>query len=260
MSDKQPFYDPGLRDRLPATSDHPVVLNDRFMDWEEQIAGSLKPRRTTETSRRYGNPKEQELLRACQEHAAEHSRPTSARSLVGLVHPLYLQLSHMDCLTDSTRPEVKEYLDRLTGFLESCRAREDVGLVLIESLPHYAAASSLLLEEGLVDQVVFTERDRGKLLYKEDMEFFIDRQLFVAGGYNERCFSKFAGDANRAFAEEGSGELLVIKDLVLDSPRDKYYSILDPSPIYFHKDISLSTQHVPADQVLERFELSTSEV
>ena len=210
-------YDPSLKDRLPANSDNPLVLNRNFGKWNDYLAVDLKERPECSEDR-YTRGKERELLKECQDHADYHNRPIHARNVAVLVHPFYLALTEMDQVdSDVKREQAKEYLDNLGILLNSRRDRRSIQTVALETAHHYAAATSLLLEHGLIDRVVFTEYDRGKPLNSTDISDLSGRKIFMAGGYLGRCFRHAYNALNIVLPESN---ILGIRDLIINSPRD----------------------------------------
>jgi len=254
-------YDPTLRDRLSATSDHPVVLNGKFADWSDQIEDSLW-RRESRYGIRYRGPKEQELIHACEEHISQYAKPTTSDNVIGITHPFYLFLSQFDVLSDDTKPDAVEYLDKLMKLLHSDLPRKKVNLVLFETLHHYAAASSLLLEQGLVDQIVLTEYDHGNIFdgneYDRDNLGILERKkMFMGGGYNGRCLGTTIHEImNRFRITTGVGrDFFTIRDLILNPPGKKAIT-LKPSTIYRRSNIHLPEESaITLDQVLEMLEI-----
>lgn len=143
--------------------------------------------------------------------------------MVMLVHPFYLHLSHMHYIeTDEIRREAEAYLDALLAFLSLRSNRSPFGVVALETPHHYAAATSILVEVGLIDQVIFTRYDSGLPLHPEELYLFKDNELFFGGGYNEYCFETAVSAMT---ARKSSGRIHAIRELVIQSPRSNVASL-----------------------------------
>ena len=97
---------------------------------------------------------------------------------------------------------------------------------------HYAAATSLLLEEQLIDTVVFTHYDRGSALNYEPLRTFSHKDIFLAGGYKGykkgRCID---GSLSQLYNLANSGgQIYAVSDLIINSPDD--WNESDPSINY----------------------------
>lgn len=217
------FYDESLRHKLPATNTGDgVVLNRRFEDCAADIADHMRDYYLTD-DHRYRSSSNQRLLNLCMDHADEYQQPITGNTTIMLTHPLFLQLVHMQMIEkDTVRKEVGNYLDQLFRFLRLCFDRQKANVVLLETAHHYAAATSLLAESGLVTQVVFTECDRGDPLFVDELVPFGDHEIYFAGGYNGCCLNKSIQAMN---AKLSTGKLSAIRELVLNPPWD-YISTL----------------------------------
>jgi|TARA_B100001971_G_C18225638_1_gene560203 hypothetical protein len=211
-------YDPDLRNRLPANNNESgVVLNSNFEAWTEHIDKVLSHSLSC-GSRRYREEPDSKLLVSYKDHASRYQRAQRAENTVMLTHPFYLHLSHMgEIRSEGVRREVGEYLDNLLKLLNLNRVRSEVGMVALETIHHYAAATSLLLEAGLIDRVIFTERDRGCILDKEELEEFGENDVFFCGGYNRKCLTSSIGDMEDV---SSPNRIWAVEDLVLNSPED----------------------------------------
>ena len=161
-------------------SEH-VVLNRSFNTWGDHIEESLADRGSWTTGRNYeGDSQVQDLLAYTREHIAKHSNGTLAKSVVSLTHPLYMHMSHMHRVTSrSTKRQADEFLDTLIDFLVLASETDQVSVVLQDTLHLYASSGSLLLERGLVDQVVITSYDSGDPIRESDLNMFKKKQYTV---------------------------------------------------------------------------------
>ncbi len=220
-------YNPRLREKIPALAgDAEITVHSAFREFEEVIVKHLSPppKGSQARSRSY-----QQLLKQSCEHAQAYQRPYGAESTIIFVHPLYLPLTHMGHIKRSGVQEAEAYLDRFFGFLHSNPDRSKVGIVVLETAHHYAAATSCLLEQGLVDRVIFTGYDNGHPLTFADLYPFASHTLFFAGGYNDRCL----GGAIESMEDIASRkQFWAISDLTLISPLDSATGSLQPTSVF----------------------------
>ena len=201
-----------------------LVLNSNFREWTNHIFENLKPNAPLYS--RYEKALDSELLTTCREHADEHEKFERGENVIMLTHPFYLYLAHMDEIKcDNIRSELDEYLNNLMGLLNSDRDKSKMSVVALDMVHHYASTTSLLLERGLVDKVIFTEYDYGVPLDKDELAMFGKGDVFFAGGYNDKCLK----DSIKLMEERmSSGNIWAIEELVLNSPQD-CKSTLKPS-------------------------------
>lgn len=169
-----------------------AILNQKFARWkslvDERLVTTPAFKNDSQRSeyRKYLRNPDCELFEEAQAHALAYNKPIQAENIIALTHPFHLHLSNTSELdTPLKRREADHYLNKLLGLLELNLPKEKVGIVVLECLYHYAAATSLLLESGLIDRVVFTEAHSGEI--KTTFEFdptFTGKQIFVGGGYN----------------------------------------------------------------------------
>ncbi|MBW2976155.1 hypothetical protein KY347_01765 [Candidatus Woesearchaeota archaeon] len=132
------------------------------------------------------------------------------------MHPFYLHLSEMSHLTNLTIGDADDYLNRAMDVLEGGIPKENASIVVLDTIHHYAATTSLLLEEKTIDQVRFTEYDQGYLVDSSELNQIKGKNLFFAGAYNKKCLSQSIVEIlNKKHPME---KLWIIRDLVLDSP------------------------------------------
>ncbi len=242
------LYHPNLREILQATNrNEGVVLNKEFADWEEHIAGRLKKRRDRSIFYKYTSTEDKELFQKAQEHVEYYHQTIESDNAVIIVHPFYLPLTDKSTLTgvEQFQQECDAYLERLVNFLQWQKENADTKVVLFETLHHYAATSSLLLERGLVDDVLFTYFDTGTLLQRDQNEQFCNKTLYVGGGYNDGCLLGALWD----IVPLPPRVLYAIKELTIEPPSRMKDSI-HPKDVYwsykktFSKDHCLSTEQV----------------
>jgi len=209
--------DNNLKDKLHATNDSDdIVLNSNFSDWNEHVSRNLNIRSAT-GGIRYERGSDKKLLDLCREHAQNYQTAKLGKNTIMLTHPFYLHLSHMDELgNDNVRKEVGEYLNILLGFLNLRSDNSKAGVVVLETIHHYAAVTSLLLEKGLVDQVIFTLYDYGCPLDTDELRLYGRDEIFFGGGYNQRCLTESIRKMKKKIS---SGDIWAIEELMLNSPK-----------------------------------------
>ena len=210
-----PKHDTRLKYKLPANNNgNDLVLNKNFSQWDDIIDMDLR----MHCGVNYERGLAKELMQSCNKHKKRFERKTEARNIIVLVHPFYLHLTHMEELgNEQVKKEADDYLKTLMNFLKLARDRSKLGIAAFETPHHYAAATSLLLEEGLIDKVVFTEFDRGIPLKIHELDEFRNHFTYFGGMYNRLCLST----AIRMMQTTSSlAQVLVIPELVLDSPQD----------------------------------------
>jgi len=221
-----------------------TLFNRDFKKWEDHIEDNL----TSETrgnnfDRRYSNDGTQkELLKVAREHATSYAKPTNTPIWITLTHPLYMFLTHADELTTpELKEDAQEYLDSLIKLLTARIPRDRASIVLLETLHHYAAATSRLLEQGLVDGVIFTEYDYGRVLENSDLCSTQGQTYFSGGAYNGKCL---LGSLRSIWdATDDTSRMAVVDDLVIDSPKDRKYG-LKPLEIEWLYDMESSQRRI----------------
>lgn len=212
------YYDGSLRWKLPATNTgEGVVLNRHFDAWAEHIDSNLGSDYSSKDIR-YANEPGNRLLSSCVDHAKKYQHPKHGKTKIMLTHPLFLHLAHMrEIENNSVRKEVDDYLEALLNFLRLCRDKPKVSVVVLETIHSYAAATSLLVEDGLIDQVIFTESDKGCPLERDKLRKFKNSQIYFGGGYNSRCLKQSIEEMK---VKLSTGEIWAITDLVLNCPQE----------------------------------------
>ncbi len=250
-TDKLKPYNPPLRKILRATNPNQgVVLNKQFAEWGEHLTEALRDREKHHELYAYTSPEDKKLMELAEKHLKQHRQTTESDTAVVIVHPLYLPLSHKSTLAgiEKLQKESDAYLERLVNFLHWQKDETDTRVVLFETLHHYAAASSLLLEQGLVDDVLFTYYDTGMLLQHNQNKPFEDKTLFVGGGYNYGClFAALSHLISLPIKKK-----YAISDLTIELPTRMRYSI-HPDQIYVRWDKTFPQEHcITAEEVKHR--------
>lgn len=193
-----------------------------------------------------------ELLDVCNAHVEESTKikESNPEAYLVLVHPFYLHLSHEHYLEDRTRKQAIEYTNRLGLVLNSRLDRERLGIIVLDDIHHYAAATSLLLEQGRVDRVIFTKCDSGYILNKGDLDFMADKEIYLGGLYSgtRRAVQAVASQLNLVTSPE---QVLQINGLMLSSPQNNPLS-LEPEKITSFAE----TEPVKIGNFLDDFDLN----
>ena len=223
------YYDKNLRCKLPANNgNNDIVLNRNFNEWADYIAGNLSNRVPT-GGVKYKRGADKKLLELCRDHEKNYDRPKRGDATIMFTHPLYLHMSHAGEIdSDWIKSEADKYLHRFLEFLKLKRDRSQVNVVALDTIHHYAAATSLLLEEGLLDQVIFTQYDSGRVIKKKDLAKFKKDNIFFGGGYNKRCLTSSIYEMQNKIS---TGSIWAIEELSLNSPQD-YSETLRAPHIY----------------------------
>lgn len=262
------YFDPRIREVVPHTNSSGVMLNDKFMPWEKRIESVLDiPNidaniRLTKANHgkvveslflKYYYDPDKTLFENCKRHADDYEKPIESDTLFTLVHPFYMHLCNMRRVEEySLQEDADRYLDRLKSFLsklEKIPSRSDsLGVVLFDTAHHYAAVTSRLVEEGLVDKVIFTEFGVGNPKDLNELQLLKDKTIYVAGGYNNKCLLGAIYDLSRKVKDPR--KIFALRDLILDSPSPKAISLLDPKWIGVTEKTNL-----PLDQVTTSHEM-----
>lgn len=213
-------YDRNLKLRLPSNNDtSDVVLNRFFSDWNKPIESNIKGPCEDGNEHYERDP---ELLAAGKAHLATRNSVINQDKVIMLTHPVYLHLTHMDELTDATKKDADKYFEKLMYLFEQKKEDGRIKIIVLDTLYHYAAASSLLLESGLVDKVILTQNDSGKLLNSNDLGRDSNRCVFAGGGYagkrETRCLDESMKEIRAAYSPK---HIWAIADLCIASPQDR---------------------------------------
>lgn len=270
MTEAKTHYRPNLRDILPANTPkkESILLNKHFLPWRKHIAYYLKNRDlekiaadhrssliTKRDILRYRENPWKELYEECQRHAEEHNKTElNSEAVLVLVHPLYLFLTHWNALKNEQMSEAERYLQTFKRVIKDTPSAK-LAKVVLDTTDHYAAATSSLLEEGLIDQVILTEFDTGRVMDKKKLKKLSDREVYVSGGYNHHCLSSSLGEI---VAEIGEEKVRVVGDLVLSSPGDGMVPLVNPGGISLKLEIGIdlyltSNKKISLDDLLKKF-------
>lgn len=203
--------------------------------------------RVSSSGRRYETGLDKELLKYCQKHSHAQRKATSGENIVMLVHPFYTQLSHSNQIPSVMEPQLAAYTVKLNNFLRMNRDESDVGFVLVDTLHHYAARTHSLVDEKLVDDVIFTEYDSGEPLNPWELSLFAKKETFFAGGYNGICLTDFIEKMRNFTLKENCW---AIRELALESPVFSREDFV-PKRVYGVK----RTQNISLNQAIEMLNL-----
>lgn len=246
------FYDASLRNKLNSNGKNSqinnnsrdydienVVINHEFSKWEDTIKYNLDPRNEVK-KQEYTSDADLDLLKEVKEHVKAYNKPIEADNAIVLTHPFYLHLSNMNRVkTGEVRKEANEYLNKLLQLFDMKLPKEKVSIVALETLHHYAAATSLLAESGMIDRVIITGAhcgcpvdDAGHLIddpdyypyraNEKELDELSGKRIFVGGAYNHKCLmvsNGFIGKQARA------NDFWAIHDLIINKPRKQSKTI-----------------------------------
>jgi len=214
------------------TGNSGAVFNPRFNGRAYNIQLNLKSR-TPMNGNRYENGEDKELLETSREHAKTYARLINAEQVLMITHPLYMHLSHMDKIKNfKIMKEATLYKENLFNVLEANKSKRKLNVIFLETVHHYAAATSLLLETGLIDRVIFTEYDEGIPLEKNELMVLKDRKLFFGGGYNSLCLNDSLTSLQNLI--DVRNESFAVRDLIIKSPRDEFETLI-PDSIFINE-------------------------
>ncbi|MBI4151855.1 hypothetical protein HY496_02700 [Candidatus Woesearchaeota archaeon] len=220
-------YYPDLRTWFPTTNtdENTVVLNREFKEFTRLISYKLNENNPEGIHwRRYTSEEDQKLLKLCCEHAEDYRKNSRGRNVIMFTHPFFLPLTHYHLISSERQKEdLDGYLNDLSHLLHLERDPANVEVVALETLHGYAAATSLLLETGIVDRVILTEFASGYPLEKNGLQELADRSVFVGGSYDERCFHHSTKELHYFKKKLGNEKRVVgMRRMVLRAPWEPY--------------------------------------
>lgn len=266
MNNQNLFCDAKLKDQLPHRDRVSyAVLNPHFGDYQEHIHTELAESRISGVLNRmrehhktatlkdvdnYRYGEHNALLKACQEHRNKLEKPLNKDNVLLIAHPFYLFLGEYFIIDPCDRKDAEKYKQNLLKVFSPDFPRDRINLVLFETAHHYAAASSLLLEEGLVDKVFFTSYGSGKLLESE-WEHFIaygNRKFFIGGSYNGLCITGSFIQTSK-IAKPVEEKNFAVQDLILNH---WILPILKATDIYTTKKIFRGSKKITMHKFKDR--------
>ena len=169
-------------------------------------------------SKSFNDPLGKTIVDRTIQHRNKFRGDVKGKKLIAVVHPFYLFITQSyELCEEEYHKEVKRYLNNLCTLL-SGRRRDEYDLVFLSIPTHYAAFEGGFLEAGIVDDVLFTEKQQGKVLESEsDKTVLTASEVVVAGGYVRGCFGTFLG----RLLEHAQGDVRFAPELVLPRPDDE---------------------------------------
>jgi hypothetical protein len=264
MKQEMPVYDPELYKDLPNSDPtHAPVFNPLFREWKDHITLNLRIKDRYVLSEicsktglkisvdeidNYSKGPYSVLYAECREHAEKYSKPLTSPNLVVVVHPFYSQLCDMKAIVErGLERNISRYRDNLMNLLKEF-PRDRANLVFFETIHHYAAATSLFLEAGMVDNVLFTQFDDGLLVNTDDLEGLEDKTFYLAGGYNGFCLKKAAYSLKSKVTTD---QVWAVEDVIV-SPISFDYCRINPDFITFGRKYVQKSRRINSKDLIQR--------
>ncbi len=215
-------YDTNLGNILGSSSRRRFALNPEFGKWNFFLWSEIVYKAYCIGDSYDQCEQAAELYTACLSHSAsctqQDGKPTTSLpdDVIALVHPFWLSLENMSYINDNKlKEEYNNYLQNIIRLFGEAR-KKGFGVVLLDTAQHYAAASSLLVERGLVDRVIFTQSGRGIPMETKKLRELSGKNIYLAGGYNDYCLRS----ASESFLDEGiyPDRLFAIQGAISDRP------------------------------------------
>ncbi|MFH1771181.1 MAG: hypothetical protein ABH828_06535 [archaeon] len=214
------IYDPIIRRKIKGNYDGKAVLNKMFEDWDEFISYII-PNKGDEDGFRHIKVSEAKLLNQlkndCIAHENNYANEINNNMVLSLTHPLYLFFNdeRSRFKNEKLNRQALRYFNNLITLLNNV-PRDKVSVVMFETPDHYAAATSLWHEQGLVDRVYFTGYDTGEMTNVDILDELNNKKVVITGGYNEECLDGTLENTVRA--GNSIQNIWAIKPLVIDTP------------------------------------------
>jgi len=243
------FYDASLRNRLNSNNNsqcntlpgniESIVINPEFSRWEEDIRYNLDPANDIDEES-YTSEKDLALFKEVKKHIKAFTKPINAENIISLTHLFYLHLSNMNLVrTEQIKNDANEYLNNALWLFGMNLPKDKVNIVAQETLHHYAAATSLFVESGVIDYVILTGAHSGCPVdgaghliddpdyypYRandKELDVLSGKRIFSGGAYNHNCLmvnNGFVGKKAR------TNDFWVIHDLIINKPNEKSKTI-----------------------------------
>ena len=123
-----------------------------------------------------------------------HKANKGKKALI-MVHPFFTALTNWDLIEEQGSEGINaatNYLENVKRTLTYFKDKKEVDVILVESPEHYAAFSSLLVEDGRFTNIAFTEFSNGNPLEHEGLRNLESyEQVYVAGGEVKVCLRDF---------------------------------------------------------------------
>ena len=204
-------YDLDLEDVFPINNNNgnPLVKNKHFNDWKERIEHNMK-------NRGISNYIEEDLklIDKCKNHIAKYSKNIDNKEIIGLAHPFYLSMSHMQHLNESTFKNYKQYIKNLKELFDK---RGDNKILVFETAHNYGTITSRFLEEGLVDDAIITRADWGYAHKFSDLKKYSEKSFFMGGCYSGACLGHIIRDLLKITNKKN---IFAIRGMCLENPKN----------------------------------------
>jgi hypothetical protein len=178
------------------------------------------------------------LMQACRKHVESHVKRAPLGGEGGsllLVHPFYRRVEAIRLsLPDAGERQAMVNIEKAAK-----AASGRMPVVLIDDFPSYALESSGLVEDGLVDHVIFTYNWDPKLVRSGEMaKLHRLSPAFMCGCYGRgRCISHFFTELYRPNANS----VIHLKDAILYSPNRPLKKFDDPFERQYMARVGITT-------------------
>ena len=231
---------------IPGATQGPIVLSKRFEEFEKLLIRDANYRENIGGDKYNVGSEVPRLLEIVNAHIEERSAPITQDHVLSIVHPFYLHLCGWHYLSKKQRREGFDYGKKLINTLQ--RRPNGLGVLLFDTLQHYASVTHLLVEQGLVDQVILTNYNDGKPLKDEAAirDLPEKKYYFVGGESGGYCLNSIIIRFN---SEKKEGDLFAIPELCYNTHQSKSSLIETPDSI----DCGLPLeQNVTIEELFER--------
>jgi len=164
-----------------------------------------------------------DLCESITAHISEHNDLPEDNDVVVLTHPFYLAMGHPGYLNVHETQHVA-YIDKVFELLAEHKEL-GINVVAFETPRHYPGLTSILNEEGLIDQVFLTVWNNGYLENNAEMQYFKNKTVYVGGGYDGECLKgTILGKAKRRFFKTGLAMISTVcglPEITVSSPLGK---------------------------------------
>lgn len=168
------------------------------------------------------------LVELCNEHAKSNTSNIIGEKNIIAVHPYHYHLGWTVDPDEEIKP--REQIVRLENILRN--ADPSYNRILFENILHYAMKTHELVEEGIIDKVIFTHPKTDKPIdYGELKDFSKSKINYVGGVYEFQCVLAMM-NAIRKFTEYS--KVRPIKDGVINNEWgfwDKFWARRSPGII-----------------------------
>ncbi len=202
------------------------------------------------TEGNYAQVRVKEISFRAKNHASTKTTPLTAENTLVLVHPFFLHLSNWDYMHPFIAPHATNYILALTTVFNHRAKNNALDIVVFDTAHHYTSISSIFVERGAINKVMFTHANAGSLIDYDALKMLDAKNIFVAGMYNstETMYGNDNGCLSGALSAivrdvKDRKNLYVIRDLCLDSPQGinrlkPLVHSLQPQDIYYWENDS----------------------